>query len=248
MNIKAFGSIINTEDERSAAEDITPAMLADAVNRLGEGEGIELDITSFGGSATAALAMSNILKQASLNGHKTTAHVIGIAASSASVIAFACDELVVDTNAFLMLHLPWSSNVGNSIDLRKEADVLDQYRDMFVSIYKSKIPDKTADDIIKMLEDETWIVGSDAKVFGISCTTTDADEPLAVAASAKRFASAFKCMPKLLLDEPEKLIPLAEAEKRVSGMQSAMGKQVNALKTELEAKTKEFEIQMRARD
>lgn len=248
MKIQIFGDIINSDNERSTAEDFSVAQLDDAVSRLADGEDLEIDITSFGGSATAAIAMSNLLKQASSNGHKTCAHVIGIAASSASAIACACDELHVDSNAFLMLHLPWSAAMGNSLDFRKEADVLDQYRDAFVAIYKLKMPDKAQDEIVKMLEDETWVLGSQADALGIVCTTVDTGEQIfSIAASAKPFARRFKHMPKEILADEES-VPLAEVEKRVSGMQSAMAKQLNELKAELDAKTQEFEIQMQARD
>lgn len=247
MKVQIFGDIINSDSERSTLEDFSVAQLDQAITGLADGEDLELEITSFGGSATAAIAMSNLLKQASSNGHKTRAHVIGIAASSASAIAFSCDEMHVDSNAFLMLHLPWSSAMGNSLDFRKEADVLDQYRDAFVAIYKLKMPDKAQDEIVKMLEDETWILGSQAGMLGIECTMVDAGESFSIAASARPFAKRFKHMPSEILDLDQS-VPLAEVEKRVSGMQSAMAKQINELKAELDAKTKEFEIQMQARD
>jgi ATP-dependent protease ClpP protease subunit len=63
------------------------------LNNLAEKEEFVLEITSYGGSVTAGLAICNLLKKASAQGHKTTAHVIGIAASMASAIACACDEL-----------------------------------------------------------------------------------------------------------------------------------------------------------
>jgi ATP-dependent protease ClpP protease subunit len=59
-----------------------------------------------------------MIKQASANGHKSTAHVIGIAASMASAIACACDELKMDSNAFMMIHNPWSYAMGDATDMR----------------------------------------------------------------------------------------------------------------------------------
>ena len=134
------------------------------MNKLEKDEDFEIEITSYGGSVTAGLAICNLLKQASANGHKTTAHVIGIAASMASAIACACDELKIDANAFLMVHNPWTMALGNAIDLRKEAEVLDQYRDALLAIYRTKFD--TSDEVIKkMLDDETWIVGESASFF-----------------------------------------------------------------------------------
>lgn len=99
-----------------------------------------------------------MLKRASSEGHKTTAHVIGIAASMASAIACACDKLEIDANAFLMVHNPWSVAMGNAGDLRKEADTLDKFRDALLSIYRTKF--KMDDEAIKsILDGETWILG-----------------------------------------------------------------------------------------
>jgi ATP-dependent protease ClpP protease subunit len=131
------------------------------LNKLDDGDDVEIDITSCGGSVTAGLAICNLIKRASANGHKTTAHVIGIAASMASVIACSCDELEIDSNALFMMHLPWTSLMGNAIDLRKEADTLDKYCDALIAIYRTKFNmDDTA--IRALLEDETWLVGKDA--------------------------------------------------------------------------------------
>lgn len=75
----------------------------------------------------------------------------------ASAIACACDWLKMDSNAFMMLHLPWTMTMGNAIDLRKEAEVLDQYRDALISVYRTKF--NATDEVLrKILEDETWIL------------------------------------------------------------------------------------------
>lgn len=126
--MKAFlisGSIVDTDADKETFEDVTPAQVNAFLKSLEPNENIELNITSYGGSVTAGLAICNLLKQASANGHKTTAHVIGIAASMASAIACACDELKIDANAFIMVHNPWTMTMGNAIDLRKEAETLD---------------------------------------------------------------------------------------------------------------------------
>ena len=84
------------------------------MNKLEPDEDVEIEITSYGGSVSAGLAICNLLKKASAEGHKTTAHVIGIAASMASAIACACDEMKIDANAFLMVHNPWTMAMEGS--------------------------------------------------------------------------------------------------------------------------------------
>ena len=280
------GSIVDVDAERETYEDVTPAQVNAFLNKLGPNDDVQLDITSYGGSVSAGIAICNLLKQASANGHKTIAHVIGIAASMASAIACACDELKIDANSFLMLHLPWTMTMGNAIDLRKEAEVLDQYKDALIAIYRKKF-DMWDDGIEKMLAAETWILGDSASLFGLKAEVIPTAEPFRIAASLKM--PKFKNLPKALkeiimekeeemkkvddevkneevveenveetkaevveetkAEEPkEEMVAKAEADKRVSGMQSAMAKQMDAMKKDYEAKIADFEVQIKAKD
>ena len=298
------GSIVDTDAERETYEDVTPSQVNAFLNKLGPNDDVQLDITSYGGSVSAGIAICNLLKQASANGHKTIAHVIGIAASMASAIACACDELKIDANAFLMLHLPWTMTMGNAIDLRKEAEVLDQYRDALIAIYRKKF-DMWDDGIEKLLAAETWILGDSASLFGLKAEVIPTEEPFRIAASLKM--PKFKNLPKALkeiimekeeeikkvddevkneevvedkvedtkqevveetqtevveetkaeelvveeakAEEPkEEMVAKAEVDKRVSGMQSAMAKQMDAMKKDYEAKIADFEVQIKAKD
>ena len=179
------GCIVDTDAERETLEDVTPVQMRSWLEGCDEGEEIELDITSYGGSVTAGLAICNLLKQASAKGHKTTAHIIGIAASMASAIACACDKLIIDSNAFMMVHNPWTVAQGNANDMRKEADTLDKYRDALLSIYRSKF-DCTDDEIKAMLDAETWIIGAEVETYKLCAEVNQTTEPLKVAASLKR--------------------------------------------------------------
>ena len=290
------GSIVDTDAERETYEDVTPAQVNAFLNKLGPNDDVQLDITSYGGSVSAGIAICNLLKQASANGHKTIAHVIGIAASMASAIACACDELKIDANSFWMCHLPWTVSMGNAIDLRKEAEVLDTYRDALVSIYKTKF-DASDEVIIKMMESETWIRGDSASLFGLKAEVIPTEEPFRIAASLKmpKFKNLPKAFKEIIMEkeeeikkvddevknevvveekveetqaevveetkteepvveetkaeEPkEEMVAKAEVEKRVSGMQSAMAKQMDAMKKDYEAKIADFEVQIKAKD
>lgn len=192
------GSIVDTDADRETFEDVTPTQVNAFINKLEDGEDIDIDITSYGGSVSAGLAICNILKQASANGHKTKSHVIGIAASMASAIACACDEMTIDSNAFLMVHNPWTIALGNAIDLRKEAEVLDQYRDALLAIYRTKF-DCSEEVIKKMLDDETWIIGNQAPMFKMNAEVIPTQEPLRAAAFAKQMPK-FMHTPKALKD------------------------------------------------
>ena len=294
MKFLIAGSIVDTDADRETYEDVTPAQVNAALNKLGPNEEFELDITSYGGSVSAGLAICNLLKKASAEGHATASRVIGIAASMASAIACACDKMAMDANAFLMVHNPWTLAMGNAGDLRKEAEVLDQYRDALLAIYRAKF-DMSDEVLKKMLDDETWIIGADAPMFKLLCEVIPTEEPIRAAAFAKmpKFMHTPKALKEIIMekeeemkkadevaeqpvetqaeektaeqmiveavsevtkDEPQaeepkdEMVPKAECDKRVSGMQSAMAKQMDAMKKDYEAKIADFEVQMKAKD
>ncbi len=126
-----------------------------------EDKEVEVKINSLGGDLFAGIAISNILKN---HKAKTTAIVEGIAASSASIIAFGCDEIQIPQNAYLMIHKPSCWANGTADDLRKQADVLDNIQTAILDTYKSK--SKVEDTKInEMINNETWLKGSEAKEF-----------------------------------------------------------------------------------
>lgn len=181
-------------------------------SQLADGESLEVEITSEGGSVTSGNVIVSKLRELSKSGHKTTAHVVSIAASMASVIACACDELIVDSNAFLMIHGVWTCVQGNANELRKEADTLDLFTKSLISVYRTKF-NKTDDEIMSMLEAETWILGEQAKDYGLNCIVNDIGSEIKIA--AKCDLSKFKNLPKVFAMEKEEKKPeqVEETEK-----------------------------------
>ena len=195
------GDIVDNGDEWDCP-CVSPNMLKEFIDGLTDNEDIEIEITSFGGSCTAGNAMVSMLRSASANGHRTIAHVVSIAASMASVVACACDELIIDSNAFMMIHLPYTCVEGNYEQIRKEADTLELFTKSLVSVYRSKF-NLTDEEIIALLQAETWILGDDAETYGLKCTINKVDGELKVAASCKY---GYKNIPRGLKKMEEKTI------------------------------------------
>ena len=187
------GTIVDNDSQKWSYEDTTPAEVRSALRKLEDGEPITFEITSPGGSCTGGLAIANLIRKASLEGHRTTAHVIGIAASMASVIACACDEIQIDESAFFMIHNPWTIAEGNAETLRKEADTLDKFKQSLMSFYKSKFT-VGEDTISRLLDAETWFTGNEAENIGLVCEVLPSKEPLRAAACMKEY-SRFNNMP-----------------------------------------------------
>lgn len=218
MTFKILGDIVDTCADKRAPEDVCPQDIKDFIDGLKPNEEITLEITSFGGSCTAGNAIVGLLKKAEKEGHETTAHVMSIAASMASVIACSCRNLVVDSNSFLMIHLPYSCVEGNYVSLRKEADTLELFAKSLVAVYRTKF-DLTDDEIMKMLEAETWIPGAEAAAYGLKCVVIDIEGETKIAASLNKCKYKLKNIPKgfKMPEEKEETTMIVEdpAEKKI---------------------------------
>jgi len=123
-----------------------------------EADTIHLRINSPGGSVFDGMAIYNSLKQ---HKAKVITHIDGLAASIASIIALAGDEVVAGEGAYMMIHSPWSIIAGDSDDLRKEADLLDKVAGTISEIYQNKSGMKS-EDVLDMMAAETWMTGAEA--------------------------------------------------------------------------------------
>lgn len=283
------GAIIGDESEAWSFEDVTPAQVKSFLSNLDEGEEATFEINSPGGNATAGIAICNLIKQARLEGHKIYTHVIGIAASISSVIACAGDELKIDSNAFMMIHLPYSNYIGNSIELQKEVEILKQCEQAIISVYKTKF-DLSDEQLFKLMEEETWFLGSEKDTYKLNATVIQTEKEYKIAACIKDIQKEFKNIPNKLqnlihkddnMPEPTKdivqepvnkvqepisntvvdntdkpvetvenkveTVTLEECEKRVSGMQSTMAKQIDSLKKEHEGIVNDLKVQLEAK-
>ena len=137
-----FGDIVDNDGQKWFESDVTPAMFIGWLNKQ-DGKDVEINLNSNGGSVSAGLAIANAIKAYPGN---VRANVLGLAASMASVIACAADELSLGKGAFLMIHNPWSSTVGTADNLRHEADVLDAMKDSLIGFYLTKF-DRTKEEL-----------------------------------------------------------------------------------------------------
>ncbi|WP_142387575.1 Clp protease ClpP, partial [Bacillus thuringiensis] len=93
-------------------------------------------------------------------------YVDGVAASIASVIALAGDRVVVPSNAFLMVHKPWTVSRGNANVLRKMAEDLDNLEAGIMNVYKENLKEGIEIEVIQQLVDaETWLSGEEAEKY-----------------------------------------------------------------------------------
>lgn len=98
----------------------------------GEGKTILIRINSYGGDVFEGLAIANTI--AALKAH-TIVEVIGMAASIASIITIAADEVRIYKSAEFMIHRPWALVIGNADDMRDSAAHLDKIQGQLVEAY-----------------------------------------------------------------------------------------------------------------
>jgi len=163
----------------------------DELNKLGKVDTINLRINSPGGSVFDGVAIYNTLKR---HPARLEVDVDGIAASIASVIMMAGDEIRMAANAMCMIHNPMGFSMGGSDEMRKTADLLDQIKGTIVDTYAKRTGEQSA-VISALMDDETWFTADEAVRHGFADVITEEQR---IAASYSFDFSKFKHPPKML--------------------------------------------------
>ena len=118
---------------------------------------VTVHINSPGGDVMAGAEIYSALREHSLNGRgRVTVIVTALAASAASVVAMAGDEILISPVAYMMIHNPWSIAYGDAKEMRKTARTLDEITEGLITAYQQRTG-KSRDQLKRMLENETWM-------------------------------------------------------------------------------------------
>ncbi len=216
-----YGEISNTT---WWGDEITPKQFKEDLDALGDIDVLNVFINSPGGDVFAAQAIHFMLKR-----HKAEVNVYvdGLAASGASLVAMAGDTVIMPEGAMMMIHNPWTFAAGDARDFRKLADDLDKVRDSMVVAYESRSA-LTKEEIIELLDVETWLSAEDCKEYGF-CDEIEEAKQIAACAD-KALLARYKNTPKKLLDKPESK-PGPEPDKEAEAME--LKKKILVLELEL---------------
>lgn len=165
-------------------QSVNPQDIQNKLNGA-NGQDIELDIASNGGDVFAASEIYTMLQQ--YNGN-VTGVVQGLAASAATIIAMAADKLVMSPASQLMIHRGSEMVNGNTNDLTHEAGVMSGIDQTIASVYQAKTG-MSQDDILDVMDKETWLTAKDAVEQGF------ADEILAVDQAKPLFTNSVASVP-----------------------------------------------------
>ena len=150
------------DEESFWGDEITPQMFRDELN-AGEGD-VTVWINSPGGNVFAAAEIYTMLKDYK---GSITVKIDAIAASAASVVAMAGDTVQMSPVAMLMIHDPSTVAMGNTKDMEKAIEVLNEVKESIINAYAAK-SGLTHARIANLMSNETWMNAKKAVELGFA--------------------------------------------------------------------------------
>jgi ATP-dependent Clp protease protease subunit len=152
-------------------EGVTSKRIAAALRAIGDKD-VTVLINSPGGDMFEGLAIRSLLAE---HTGRVTVKVLGLAASAASVIAMAADEIQIARAGFFMIHNAWLVAMGDRNALREIADMMEPFDAAMADLYAARTGIEVK-DIVKMMDKETWIGGSKAVEDGFADALLSSDQ------------------------------------------------------------------------
>ncbi len=153
-------------------DDVTPAMFRDELN-AGEGD-ITVWINSPGGDCVAAAQIYNMLSEYP---GRVTVKIDGMAASAASVIAMAGNEVLMSPVSCMMIHNPATVAFGDHAEMAKAIEMLDAVKDSIINAYVLKTGLSRA-KLSHLMDQETWMDANKAMELGFADGMLARENPL----------------------------------------------------------------------
>ena len=156
-----------------------------ALEQIGEVERLVVRINSRGGSIIEASAIYNQLVRFDA---RVEADVDGIAASSASWVMMAGDEIRMAENGMMMIHDPEAVSIGTAQEHRDRAEVLEKMKGQIVNTYATRTGIEEG-KLNEWMTNETWFTAREAEQEGFIDSVTESKSG-AVNASSDDFKNA----------------------------------------------------------
>lgn len=165
MEIDVRGDIVVNDDkwiyDWMEWDSTCPDDVKSALQTMPAGEKLIVNINSGGGSVMAGQEIYSLLH----GRQDVEIHIQSLAGSAASVIAMA-NTCKMSPVATIMIHnVSMSGASGDYHDMQKNAEILKTMNSALAEAYVAKTG-KTKDEILKMMDKETWITASQALEMG----------------------------------------------------------------------------------
>ena len=149
-------------DESWYDDDVTPQLFKNDL--YADSGDVTVWLNSPGGDCVAAAQIYNMLKEYPGN---VTIKIDGIAASAASLIAMAGDNILMSPVSMMMIHNPLTMAIGNADDMQKAAAMLDEVKESIINAYELKTGLSRA-KLSHLMDDETWMNAVKAVELGFA--------------------------------------------------------------------------------
>lgn len=205
-------------DETWYGDEVTPKLFKEEL-QSGEGD-ITVWINSPGGDVFAAAQIYNMLMDYKGN---VTVKIDGLAASAASVIAMAGTEVQMSPVAMMMIHNPATITIGDSSEMKKAIDMLDEVKESIMNAYEIKTG-LSRSRISHLMDAESWFNAKKAVELGFadkvlfSKEEPEEEEEKELEMEAVMFSrkAVTNSLMTKLIPKPEKKTPIEQLEKRLS--------------------------------
>ena len=194
-------------EESWFSDEVTPAMFKE---ELFAGSGpIILHINSPGGDCIAASQIYTMLMDYP---HDITVQIDGMAASAASVIAMAGTKVCMSPTSIMMIHNPFTCAMGDSEEMRKAIQLLDEVKESIINAYEIKTGLSRA-KLSHLMDSETWMNALKAKELGFcdEVLYTDDGKPDDVSGFSFARRTADACLMNRVIASIPKPAPVVDA-------------------------------------
>nr|DAT79675.1 MAG TPA: Putative ATP dependent Clp protease [Caudoviricetes sp.] len=166
IDVDIYGVVMNGADYWG--EDTGVSNVLSQLQGLDPSQNIVLHVNSVGGEVSAGVTIYNRLRALQ---NKKSIIIEGLAASIASIISMAGDEIHMALGSEMMIHNPSSYAFGEADDFEKAAESLRKTKENLIDIYEARTG-LTREEIATMMDEETWLTAREALEKGF-CTSVD---------------------------------------------------------------------------
>lgn len=190
---------------------VTAKQFAEDLKAVGAVDTVHVRINSAGGDVFTGLAIYRVLVE---HRARVVVHIDGLAASIASVIAMAGDEIEIAEAGFVMVHDAWAVAIGNAEDMRTMAGLLDTTSNSIRDVYVARTG-LAAADVEALMDAETWMTAAEAVEKGFAGSIA---KNLRMAARVDPEKHKFRNTPLALAGTPNR----DAAQERIAALRAKM--------------------------
>lgn len=166
-------------------EGVSAKRISAALRYIGAEKPVTVNINSPGGDIFEGLAIYSLLAE---HRGEVTIKILGLAASAASVIAMAGDNVQIAKAGFYMIHNSWTLAAGDRHFLREAGDWLEPFDDAMAGVYEDRTGIKKS-ELASMMDSETWINGETSIERGFADEYLGSD-PVVASSRSNDYAAA----------------------------------------------------------